>query len=277
MSDPRNDIATRHTIDTMVETYQTACQMIDQGYKLLSDARTLLEGVFGDKDHNVYMDTIDYYARKEGTDAAENVKLSLRRKIWKSILDRLGIWKFCSISQADELRRRLDTGDVGEIRTDVIFDMLVGLASNSETYQVQAIKEVFKFLHVFSPTYGKHYKTNDKNARFALGKKIILTGIIEIIGWGEHFIGVNHYRRDEICSVDRVFHLLDGKDFPENVYNSPLLQAIETSGSDGLGSTEYFSFRVYLNGNLHLTFRRMDLLQELNRIAATEPYLKDGK
>jgi hypothetical protein len=77
--------------------------------------------------------------------------------------------------------------------------------------------------------------------------------------------------------MDKVFHYLDAnKPFTAN-YNSPLIDALESAlanrreevnpKSYAQGETEYFAFKVYMNGNVHITFRRLDLVARLNAVA----------
>lgn len=70
---------------------------------------------------------------------------------------------------------------------------------------------------------------------------------------------------DKLCAIDRVFHALDGNlRAMEHTNRTPLIDAINTSG--GVGQTDYFSFKAYQNGNLHLEFKRADLLARLNAV-----------
>ena len=78
-----------------------------------------------------------------------------------------------------------------------------------------------------------------------------------------------------MVALDRAFHILDGAGIPGG-YQSPLVDAINTSGNKGVGETAYFSFRCYENGNLHLKFLRLDLVKELNR-RGKELWLSNGK
>jgi len=77
----------------------------------------------------------------------------------------------------------------------------------------------------------------------------------------------------KLRALDRVFCLLDGKGVPEG-YSSPLIDAIETS-QDGYGETEYFCFRACKNRNLHLEFKRPDLVEQFNRVAGGGNILHD--
>jgi hypothetical protein len=87
-------------------------------------------------------------------------------------------------------------------------------------------------------------------------------------GYGGDF-RVNYQREPQITAIDGVFHLLDGKGvMKEN--RGPLFQAINASGRDGRGETAYFRFKCFKNGNLHLEFKRLDLVKQLNGLAAGE-------
>ena len=59
--------------------------------------------------------------------------------------------------------------------------------------------------------------------------------------------------------------MIDGKP-PVKTYHGELYDAI-TDSPDGNGKTQYFKFKCYLNGNLHLEFLRADLVVKLNAVA----------
>ncbi len=52
----------------------------------------------------------------------------------------------------------------------------------------------------------------------------------------------------------------------------PLILAIEAC-EGGRGETAYFRFRCFKNRNLHLEFRNLELVKELNLLAAGERVL----
>ena len=60
--------------------------------------------------------------------------------------------------------------------------------------------------------------------------------------------------------------MLDGKGVIET-YQGPLMEAIGKTAWGQLGQTDYFKFRSYRNRNLHLEFKRLDLLAKFNEIA----------
>ena len=84
-------------------------------------------------------------------------------------------------------------------------------------------------------------------------------------GWGSAKFRVNLHLEKKLVAMDKVFHALDSKGVPDG-YLSPLVDAINTSET-GNGETDYYRFRCYKNQNLHLEFKRMDLVARLNQVA----------
>jgi hypothetical protein len=66
--------------------------------------------------------------------------------------------------------------------------------------------------------------------------------------------------------LENVFTALDGNGQIAKRYNSVLEDAI-CSAPGGVGETDYFNFKAHRNGNLHISFRRRDLLARFNQIA----------
>ena len=78
---------------------------------------------------------------------------------------------------------------------------------------------------------------------------------------------MNYFRQNHITALDNVFHALDGKSLA-NTHHGPLTDAIAAvPRGENCGETEYFRFRCYGNGNLHLEFKLADLLARLNAVA----------
>jgi hypothetical protein len=95
--------------------------------------------------------------------------------------------------------------------------------------------------------------------------------LIEIIGGNAPNVApvAGHYHRQkELHAIDGVFHLLDGKG-PIKTYTGPLETAIQNA-EEGKGETDYFKFKCQKNHNLHLEFKRLDLVKELNLLATGE-------
>jgi hypothetical protein len=101
----------------------------------------------------------------------------------------------------------------------------------------------------------------------AVRRKVILPYRVER-AWNSKRFRPNYHGQQELTALDGVFHLLDGKGVLRG-HRGPLIKAIEAS-EDGRGETDYFAFRCFKNGNLHLTMKPLDLVKELNGLAAGE-------
>ena len=101
-----------------------------------------------------------------------------------------------------------------------------------------------------------------KNGRFDIGEKVIITRIF----FNDYSNILSEHHRSMLIQVDKIFHIIDGKTLDSELsYNSPLVDIITTKDS---GETEYFKFKVFKNGNLHLWFKRMDIVKQLNAVGA---------
>ena len=143
--------------------------------------------------------------------------------------------------------------------------MLEGTLAKMGQYIEDAVREVYDYLRPSPECWRfKEYNTNQKS-QFELSDRVILSGAIDTYR-GNHF-SVNHYRHDMIRAIDNVFHTLDGKGLVKT-YDGELCNAIEKClRTEGGGLTTYFEFKCFKNGNLHLKFRRPDLVARLNQIA----------
>lgn len=109
------------------------------------------------------------------------------------------------------------------------------------------------------------HKTN-KLSRF--GRKIIVDGLVPPTKYGGAEIG--HYAPNHLDDLNRVFHLLDGEpepDWTQRIYEQ-LRGAGALKGEGGEIELPYFRLRWFKKGTGHLLFRRLDLVDELNRILA---------
>ena len=113
------------------------------------------------------------------------------------------------------------------------------------------------------------YKTNRP---FAFGKRAILRcvrgSIVSERGGGTALGYVNHRTANELDDLTRVFHVLDGKPEPDHRagWYSLLMHVNRTTDPDA--EDDYMRVACFRNGNGHATFKRMDLVDKMNRILA---------
>lgn len=183
----------------------------------------------------------------------------LRRQLWRALVERLEIRRMVSIKRADELDKWLDT-----VKEPVTIETVMGLFRNyAESLPdmfAEAVEEVYNFLR---PRRSELIT----NSQYEVGEKVVLHGWIEpSFMRGLH---VRYHYTAECRALENVFTALDGKGQISKSYRGELGDAIEkaTAETNYRGETTYFRFRACKNGNLHLEFKRPDLVKKFNTMA----------
>jgi hypothetical protein len=250
------DIAKRETISAMIGTYKQAIGKVQEAYAILESAQTMLRSAF----HNVpgyRFNVNDRNSSDVGKIASDHVNARIKKDAWSVIVERMELRRLLSIHRRNELDEQIEKGKLPDLTDENVLALLETSAANVNTYMEEAVQEVFNFLRPSS----SNYKTNTE---FELGKRIILSWSVEK-GWGHGKYRVNHHREKYITALDNVFSMIDGKG-PVKSYHGSLHDAICNS-SDGIGKTDYFKFKCFQNGNLHLEFLKPDLVAKLNAVA----------
>lgn len=205
--------------------------------------------------------SIHAYGRGHRSDRVnlDDAKKALTLNTWRELIGKMEIRRILSIKKAEELDKQLDTGEgFPEINEENIVGMMRGMIADADRFIEEAILEVYDWIRPWSERRAEHV-TNEKN-RWQLGAKIILAGHLE-----EGGARVNYYRQKHVTAMDNVFHALDGKP-PVTTHYGPLYDAIYQN-PDRKGETDYFKFKCFSNGNLHIQFKRLDLVARFNAVA----------
>lgn len=278
-----NEIIPRHEIASLVEIHTQALKDIDSGMSLLYKAMADMRNAFGQYNQYTDFSPIDPNGRfyMQGTpqkDFMDEVRLRYLKGCWKVIVGRLELWKMASQNRIQQIDKNIDEGKLPPFTVEEVFTLLTDMSNSLPEIVNEVYKSVWNLLRPPGHWREGELKTNHKSAQAGIGKKVILSNAVrtkisknykefEVEGWGY---------TDRIAELDKCFYLLDGKLTAEtNTYRSPLVEAIYKS-EDGTGETEYFKFKCYHNGRLHLEFKRMDLVQKLN-VIMHKAILKEGK
>ena len=193
----------------------------------------------------------------------EPLVVGAKRRAWRILSDKLGILKIMSVKRRTEFEKQLESGDLPEIDEDTILQILLGLAGDAASMATEAAKEVFDYLRPRKSDNATPYATNADY--FRVGLKVILTYAVER-GWGN--VGgwrFNYNREKYFIAIDNTFHILDGKGILRDG-ETPLVAALKKA-ENGVGETDYFKFKCFKNGNIHLAMKRPDLVKQLNGLA----------
>lgn len=258
--------------DDLVQ-YQTAKELTEQWAKFETRLRAALaELVACEKDmepHFGHLYIEGAIRHHGGLSDADRVMEQLELQGWAHILSHLGVWQFLSVGRANQLRTQLEgkSTPLGPLTLENVSQMMHQLYKQIPNFAEEAVMEVFNFLRPDT-----HHKTNSP---WELKAKVILERAVEPIdkrwptSWRPH-IGFNR-RADMIGAIDRVFHLLDGCGYVSKTTGGKLGVAInESTKENPTGSTQYFKFKAFQNGNLHLEILRPDLIFKFNQIAGKQ-------
>jgi len=255
----------RQTVSELVGVYQRAAAEIQECFGRLGAAEAAMNHAFSDEGYSTFSLRTAYGARpfNFATDADHVIEM-LRADVWWRLFEILEVKRFMSVKRFEQLKKDVEARKMPEITVETVFGAFNDLTSKMDSYIHEAVDEVFQFLRPRGQTKASKYKTNTE---WEVGQKVILTHRIEST-WSDMF-DVSHYYEQEMTAPENVFSALDGKGTATKEYYSKLSQAIKKTPvkSDGRGETEYFRFRCCKNGNLHIEFKRLDLLVRFNAMA----------
>jgi hypothetical protein len=108
------------------------------------------------------------------------------------------------------------------------------------------------------------YRTNQP---FKLGKRIVMACLFQK-HVGNYTQSVNYHAADKLDDLVRVFSVLDSKPEPDhrNGINAALSEAARKR--ERFADLEYFEIVWFKNGNGHLTFKRPELVEKINKVIA---------
>lgn len=205
-------------------------------------------------------------------DKPEDTLEHVERHLWGAIVDQIDVRRFMSISAAEALDRQLSREKMPRLTAENVFAMAEGFRGRMTEMLQESIDDVFRRL-----TPQGHWRKFKSNNKFEVGRRVILTGMVEFSswsGWGVRFGGAEA----ELRAIENVFTSLDGHGSITKAYYSAISTAIKAApkAETCQGETPYFKFRGWRNGNLHLTIKRLDLLRRFNALAGGRRLKPEG-
>lgn len=244
--------------EQLVDAYDKIAAEINAAYDAFDRADAFFDATFNDRPYSARF-TYEYRMTSR-----EDKLLSLLEKAWRFLFDLSGAIKLVSKERVNAFEKQCDEKTLPPFSLEEVNLFLAGLQNGAVDLAKETVTEVFVML--CPGAYSRKYKTNGGTAKWKLGKKVILSNRVRVDPWGNGKMEVNHSYEDDLIRMDRVFYLLDGKGVPKG-YRSPLVDAINASQRSEECETDYFRFRTYKNGSLHLIFKRPDLVNQINAIA----------
>ena len=262
----RGELIQYTSAEEMANVYRDATAKIRELAASLDNETGRIKEAFAAESSYDFGISLHYRSSSESIDAIlHQMKLSA----WGAIIEKLNIRRLMSSKRIAELDHALGRGsrnyygqeappDFPEITPENIIAVAQGYIMSATEFLEEAVVEEYEF---WRPS--RHRADYKRNSDWKLNRKIIRPWIVER-NYGGGF-RCNYSNGSHVTALDNIFRMLDGKG-PVEEYKGPLSSAIETC-PDGKGETEMFKFKCYGNGNLHLEFKRQDLLDLFNSIA----------
>jgi len=77
---------------------------------------------------------------------------------------------------------------------------------------------------------------------------------------------ISYWQEQKFIALENVFSALDGKGQICKSHKSAIANELEKTRAANV-ETPYFKVKCFGNGNMHIEFKRLDLLEKFNRIA----------
>ncbi len=261
---PETDLAPRLTVAQMVAAWRDAEADIRAAFALLAVAQTRLGDVFGRHPGDTLPIVGKWHLQPDYNSPEESLE-KLSRTVWERLVDKVQVRQMMSVAAAKELDRQLERDELPPITEEAVHTMLAGFRAQAPNMLQAAVEEVFDRLR----PRGNRYKSNSE---YEVPPKVVLEWMVE-----KHYNGKLRVRYDSqqhLIALENVLHSLAGKGSVCKGHHSDLSHAIDQSPA---GETDLFRYRAFGNGNLHLTFKDLDLLARFNQAAGGARLGKKGK
>lgn len=257
----RNELILSTNIERTVKGRDTALAQVEQLIQQLDTVSRLTSEVGGGTAQDWAMKSghrYDSWLTEPSDKAMSAITRNIDRSIWRDLMLKSGMMALMDAQARDQWHKNLEEGDLPAISEANILSTFKQLHLNKRDVFERGIINVFKGL-------SWDYKTNSP-CRF--GKKIIINNLVTHNRWG---FSLNWgWRRDQLADLERMLYLLDGKPIPDNRgdISTRLMEHIRDNPTKAVYEDAFFSIRYFQKGTAHLTFKRPELIEEMNGIIA---------
>lgn len=234
-------------ITDICEARDSAIAKLSQALTLIDQAESTINGVC----------TYAFPSSEIHQPRIEELVKSIDRRLWQFAFDYTGFMQIMDREAKrnfmDDVERKAPPFTIDNIRTTFL-----QFSQDASTMYARGIVNVFLRLS------DKH-KTNT-NEPFKIDEKCILTymvsqsygGGLEVRRWGG-------YAEEQLNDIDRVFKTLDGQKHIQHSLEHAINAAWKNKGAK-IYEDSYYRIKGFKNTNMHIQFKRADLLEKANKI-----------
>lgn len=230
------------------------CEIRTKVLAILSDARRML--ILAEKE----MKSVYTYGLPHDISRSFELEYAAReidKRLWRQAFEQTGFMQMMD-RQALAKFNADNEQDPPPFTVENIRATFLTLFQGADEMFARGLVNVFRGL-------SSRYRTNDQP--FKLERRVVLSGICQS-GWsGGVRISYRDYASGTINDLDRVFHVLDGKQHHPRALEAAINAEFDTNKrGPWVYEDTYFQMRGFLNGNAHIIFKRADLLEKANRV-----------
>jgi hypothetical protein len=187
-------------------------------------------------------------------DDQAKVRRELDDSMWRRAFDMTGFKQLMDAEAVADFEKSLSPTPP-EFTEATIRATFIDLRMNAVSMFRRGVFNVFRNL-------SDDYRTNAREP-FRIGRKVVMSSMVgSSYKKGGHLrINYGTYASDKLNDLDRVFQTLDGKVFQPHTLRSAMDLAFE---QNEIFESSYYRAKAFKNGNLHLEFKRLDLLDKVN-------------
>lgn len=258
------DMARRSTVRELVLAFQRAETATRSAFAAIVTAENDVNVAFGAKPgghRQIWISASGnrHHCNFENVDDAIRI---MRRQAWSAIVDRLELRRMMSMAAWKKHEQEAQDAEPLPITEQTVNGFARFVFSRIHTMHEEAVTEVFDWLRPRDVS-DRRYATN---SLYEIGKRVVLERVVEVAWQRAGGYSVNYHYEQNLTALENVFTALDGNGMINEGHYSLLSAAIKACVG-GVGETDYFRFRCFKKGTLHLEFKRTDLVAKLNAIA----------
>lgn len=220
----------------------------DDALRLFADARRLTEKA------KEVLEQHGRYLMPRGaqfTDDEHRVRCELNGSMWRRAFDLTGFKQLMDAQAVAEFEKSLSPKPPEFTEANIRSTFIDLQLSAGEMFR-RGVFNVFRYL-------SDDYRTNASEP-FRIGRKVVMSWMV-----GPSFrrgLSIRYgHSSDKLNDLDRVFQTLDSKQFQPRTLESAMNAAFEQGE---VFESDYYRAKAFKNGNIHLEFKRLDLLDKVN-------------
>jgi hypothetical protein len=204
----------------------------------------------------------------------------MKKEIWRRVITEMKMERYMTKSVQENFSKFIDQQGAMDFTRENVFSMINTLFANKENIVNQAILDVFDLFtkyHKENRCHIEGWKTNDI---WKVNRKVILPYWIDygayataddLKNYGDKF-KINYHKWSENADIDKVMCYLSGSNYEtcRTLHNSlsvrfDSLGNVRTGQSfDNEGESQFFTWKFFKKGTLHITFKDKSLWERFN-------------